>query len=501
MTVYAICPFCSKTISVEQVARLTCPECGAQFGFAELQKNHLLIDTRVEARELTAARDLFRNSEFLGAYEHFKKALEANKNSYSATYLSMLCDIYLHESDENYDLMGNVVNMITSALDVMARSNTPVADKLRFITAMLSETKIIIMRRLTGRNDLFENDIDKYRDVTIADLTKLLELFKIDREKIMSFSQDVVVALMEIIICAVKTCYKAVQTVVVGEELHSPNGKIYKQLLSLCNDYCFFGQAYNPDFDGNNYSPDFTQNCMLNDKVLSSFAKFDEQNKSYAKKHLIGNIEEYNKILAECKKALKLTYLNCYRSMCTRQSKQHAGLFFDGLKLVYRLLLPRVSVNNKKKVDIHVDNFVDVVDNCDILTRFLVDSYELDNNIASGLHEFYENLYEIVELYYLPDVEKIMNAQDKLKGARKEELGVYLKVLYDCACCCALALNKYVDFSVGKDKTREKLVKLCKYASEGFLVLSNFTIEELEQSNFYRPILQISSALLDELGE
>lgn len=498
MPILTICPYCSKTINVDRVAKITCPECGEQFGFTELHRKKLLIDPRVEARELAAAKDYFTNAEFMVAAEHFKKALDANQNSYSARYFVLLCDLYLHEEDNAFDVTAAVVNMLRSSLEVMARSNAPVSDKLKFITAMLAEIKIIITRRLTTREELFKADIGEFRKISIADLSRLLDLFKIDRELIMSFAPEVTAVLTEIAECAIKTCYRAVQTVVVGEELYSPSDEDYKQLLSLCNDYCFFAHSLNPDFDGSLFSPDFSQNNMLNEKVLSRFNKFDENNKLLAKKSLIGDMAEYESIIAECKTALRFTYLNCYRSMCTRQSKQHAHLFFDGLKLVYRLLLPRVAMNAAKKVEIRNAKFADIVDWCDTLTRFLVDSYELDGKTADTLHGYYEKLYEIVSQYYIPDVEKICNALGKLKNASKDELGVYIKVLFDCACCCAPALKKYVDYSVGKDKTREKLVKACKLATENFLLISHMTIDELEQSNFYRPILQISSAILEE---
>ena len=501
MPVLAICPHCYKTINVERTAKLACPDCGEEFGFAELQKNKLLVDPRVEARELSSAKNHFVNADFAGAYGHFKKALAANLNSYTAQYFVALCDIYLHETNKSFDVMNGIVSMTRNALTVMSRSNAPVADKLTFIKAMLSDVKIIVTRRLASRDKLFDSDIEAYRKVSIADLEKLLELFKIDRELIMSFAPEVTAALVELVECAVKTCYKAVQTVEKDGELFSPNDEIYKKLLSLCNDYCFFGHSLDSKFDGNNFSPDFKPNYAFNEKVLARMDKFDEANKPYEKKRLIGFISEYENMLADCETALRFTYLNCYRSMCSRQNKQHAKLFFDGLKLVYRLLFPRVVMNDKKLVEVRFGKFVDIVDWCDILTRFLVDSYEIDNSIADRLHDFYEKLYEIIDMYVVPDIERIEKAHKKLQNARDAELEIYRKVLFDAACCCAPALKKYVDFSVGKDKTRAKIVKVCKMASEDFLMLSEFKIGEIEQSNFYRPILQISTALLDEEQE
>ena len=38
MPVLAICPHCYKTINVERTAKLACPDCGEEFGFAVIAK-------------------------------------------------------------------------------------------------------------------------------------------------------------------------------------------------------------------------------------------------------------------------------------------------------------------------------------------------------------------------------------------------------------------------------------------------------------------------------
>lgn len=498
MPVLAICPFCSKTISIDRLPKITCPDCGSQFGFAELQKKRLIVDAQTEANEIAEAKSSFAEGDWTGASEHFKKALIANGNSYFAQYFISLCNIYMHEDESTFDVMDAVMQMIDVSLQTLSRANIGVSDKLQFITAMLSETKIIIIRRLASRDAMFEKRLDAYREATIGDLGKLVALFKIDPEKIMSFSPQISAVLMEIADSAIKACYKSVQTVPYGDELRTPNDAIYKQASSLSNEYCYFAHSLDPAFDAKVYSPDFTPNYEVNADILQRFADFDESNKLNAKKRIIGNIEAYEAILADCGKALKFTYLNCYRSMCSRQVAQHAQLFYNGFEMLYRLLLPRVILSDKKRIEIRTAKFVDIVDWCDILTRFLVDSYELDGLVGKALHEFYENLYAIVDMYFVPEFEKRAKYIGKFKETRGEEYFAYIQLLFDCACSCAPALRKYVDFSAEADKTRAKLVKICKSATEDFMLFSGMQIDELEQSNFYRPILQITTALLEE---
>lgn len=499
MATFAICPHCGKTISVERTMRQACPGCGAQLGFTDLQRNRDIIDTRTEANELEAAKSYFTNGDFQGAHDHFKKALTVNKNSYSAQYFVCLCNIYLHEDDDKFDVMGTVLDMIELSLGALSRSLATATDKLVFIKAMLAECKVIISRRL-AREDLFARDITAFRKASIADLTTLSDLFKIDREQIMLFSFDVSMALLDIADCAIRGCYKAVQTVVLDSTLLTPTDSEYKQLLGLCNDYCFFAQSLNPAFDSTQYSPDLSQNYMLNEKVLARFDNYDEKYKS-AKKNTIADLEEYDSILEECRLAVNLTYMNCYRAMCSRQTRQHSKLFFDGIKMLYKLLLPRVVTSDKKRAEVHTCKFVDLADYCDILTRFLVDAFDINNKIGDSLREFYEKLYDTVDAYVLPSLNQVSKGLNKVKDAHGEEFFLYQRLLFDWATCCAPALKKYVDFSDGADKTRAKLVKICEDAAENFLILCDYRINELEQSNFYRPILQIYAAITEELEE
>lgn len=501
MAMPVICPACGKTISVERVPKITCSECGHSFGYAELQKKRLIIDTAAESAAVEKASNAFRNGEYLNAAQHFARALEINPNSYSAQYFVSLCDIYLHEDDGKYDVMEKAVKLLSDVLGTLKRSNAEIGQKLRFVVAMLDEVKIIIMRVLTGRENLFENNIAEYRKQSVADLTTLLELFKTDRETIMSYSPDVCRSLMEIADCAIKTCYKTVQAVAIGEEIYSPSDAIYKKVSSLCNDYCFFAHELDPAFNAKDYAPDFTQNYMFNEKVLSRFAEFDEANKLNAKKYIVGDGSEYEDILAEALKALNFTYLDCYRSMCSRQIKQHERLFYGGLEMVYRLLLPYVVISENKQPEIRAPKYNDIADRCDILTRFLVDSYELDELVGKSLREFYEKLYGVVNMYYVPEIDKLSKIVNKLKGFKSEEYYVYQQLLFDCACCCAPALRKYVDFSAEQDKNREKLVKICKTATEDFFLFCDIPVAEIEQSNFFRPILQISMGVMQEEEE
>lgn len=498
MAQYVICPSCMKSV-VADGDKPICGDCGQPIDFNEVKKRGLAIDSATEASEFAAGKDYFINTEFLSAREHFKKALDANKNSYLSQYFVLLCDIYLNESSPDYDAMDGVVNAIQTPLTPMTRANVKVNDRLNFIYAMLTETKIIIINRLRSHDKLFDLDIAKYRKNVLNDLQTLLRLFKIDGELLMTYAPQIGAILAEVADTAVAVCHKAVQTVAVGEELFSPTEFEYNRLLSLNNDFCFFVASFVPDYDVKKYTPDFTQNNLLNEKVASRFEKFDIKNKPNAKRYTICDPSEYEDILAECEKALSFTDKSCFGSLCDPNFGKRQELLKDGLRFLYRLLTPRVSVSDKKRVEFKLGKFYDISDRCAQLTKFLRDADAVDAFARDSLRDYYAKLCDIMDMYYVAEYERYTKSIDKLKDSKGDDYKYYERFLFETACSTASALGAYVGFAAHKDKTRAKLVKFCKQAAEEFLMLRDYHIDEIDQSNVYRPILDIYNAVMREV--
>ncbi len=476
----------------------SCPECGQRLDISEIRKSNLVIDAETEAREFAAGKDYFVNTEFLSASEHFKKALAANANSYLSLYFIMLCDIYLNESSPDYDVTAHAVDTVRESLSLMIKANVKINDRLNFITAVLTELKIIIVNRLRSHDKVYEFDSVAYRRAEIDELQTLLPLFKIDGETLMTYSPNVRAVLIEIADTAIAVCHKAVQTVAVGEELYSPTEFEYNRLVSLNSDFGFFAQSLDADYDVKKYTPDFTQNELLNDKVNSRLDKFDAAEKAYAKKRLINDAKEYENIMEECGKALDFTYLNCFRSLCDPKFDKRKQLLEDGIAFLYRLLTPRVSLADKKKAEFGVLKFFEISEKCALLTKFLNDSAEFGTFARDSLNVFYVTLCDIAETYMLPEFERNTKNVNKLKESRGEELKLYERFLFEAACAASPSLFDLVPFGERKG-ARAKLVKFVKKVSEEFLMLRDYRIEEIDRSNVYRPILDIYNAVMKEI--
>lgn len=496
MAQYVICPSCGKTVICGDGV---CPDCGQPLDIKEIKARGLTVDYDTEKREFAAGKDYFVNTEFLSAREHFAKALAANGNSYLSQYFVLLCDIYLNEGAEKYDVMDNAVRAVLVPLELMKRSNvSAIADKLNFVIAVLNEVKIIITNRLRSHDKLFELDITEYRKKELGDLQTLLKLFKTDGETLMTYAPQVQTALGGIADYAVAVCHKAVQTIAVGEELYGPTEYEYNRFASLNGDYCYYAAQYIPDYDVKKYTPDFTQCDLLNDKVMSRFIKFDAKNKPFAKKQIIGDIVEYDDILEECGKALDFTYRNCFRSLCDKNYAKRGALLKDGLQLLYRMLTPRVVVSDDKKTEIRMGKFADVSEKCGLLSVFLTDESAFDTYARDSLKAYYEKLCDIMETHFTGEFDKYTKNVNKLKETRGEDFKRYETLLFEAAKATACALVEYVTFAAYKDKNRMKLVNYCKQAAEEFLMLHDYRVDEIDQSNVYRPILDIYNAVMRE---
>lgn len=497
MALYIICPFCGKTIVNTNGI---CAECGQRYDFNQVQKQGLVVDYETEKREYTVGKDYFTNTEFLSAKNHFSKALAANANSYLSKYFVQLCDIYLNEGLSDYDVMRNVVNAILEPLELLNRSNvTTITDKIDFVNAVLSEVKIIILNRLRSHGELYDIDIAAYRKNEIKDLQLLLKLFKADGELLMTYAPTVQAILGEIADYAVAICHKAVQTVAIGEDLYTPTEFEYNRLLSLNSDFCYYASLYVKDYDAKKYTPDFTQCDLLNDKVMSRFIKYEAKNKASVKKRIIVDLKEYDDILSECEKAVEFSYQNCFRAICDKKYSRRGMLLKDGLRLLYRILTPRVVINDDKRPEFKIGMFVDIAEKCEILSEFLEDANEFDQFARDSLKEFYDNVCDILDMHFVDQYERFTKNINKLKESQSsEDFKYYECTLYEVVKISASALKAYVPFNESKDKSRAKLVNYCKQAAEEFLMLHDYNIDELDKSNVYRPVLDIYNAVMHE---
>lgn len=498
MVIEAICPFCKKTIRFDDRLKPICSECGQPLVMSDLRSKGFIVDHKSEATEIAIAKDYFKNTEFLTAMLHFEKVLTYNANSYIAKYFMQLCDIYLNEETPGYDVIEHTVQAISTSLLLMSRSTSTIGDKFNFIYAMLTETKIIICNKLKSHSDLYAEDISKFRTTIIFELKALEPLFKIDGELMMTYTREVSGVLMEICDIAILLCHQAVQSTIVGDMLLAPTDFEYKTLATFNNSFSYFANMLDADYDIKKYTPDFSQNNLLNDKVMNALIKFDANNKSRSKRFIISEPEQYNEIIDECKLALNLTYDNCFKSLCDPSYVKRIVLLKDGLQLLFRLLKPRVIVSDKKRVSITIGKFVEIADLFGMLDEFVRALSEYDNTVNDLLHDFYQELCDIFDDYFDSEYDKFTKFVNKLKDLRDENYEYYKNFLFDSVCSLAVSLNKFVKSAPTKDRCRQKLVKLCKRACEEFLLLCDYKIDEIDQSNFYRPLLNIYNAVLVE---
>ena len=184
--------------------------------------------------------------------------------------------------------------------------------------------------------------------------------------------------------------------------------------------------------------------------------------------------------------------------MCDPKLAEREQLLKDGIGFIYRLLMPRVVMTDKKKTEFSVNKFYYISAKCAMLTKFLNDVEAFGADPRESLNKFYDELCDIADIHMQPDYDRYSKNVNKLKETMGDEFKYYERFLFEVACAVAPALHEYVPFGESKGP-RAKLVRICKKASEEFLMLRDYRIDDIEQSNVYRPILDIYNAVMKEI--
>jgi hypothetical protein len=106
-----------------------------------------------------------------------------------------------------------------------------------------------------------------------------------------------------------------------------------------------------------------------------------------------------------------------------------------------------------------------------------------------------------MDMYFTTEFNRYTKSVNKLKEKRDDDFAYYERFLFDVACGCAVALDAYVPHNRQKDKNKAQIVKFCKQACDEFMLLRDYNVDMLEQSNIYRPILDIYNVILEENGD
>ncbi|MDE7395822.1 MAG: hypothetical protein K2M95_06865 [Clostridiales bacterium] len=505
---YAICPFCKKSIFVEEnlSGGYACPICGQALGLSYLQTHNLIINTEAANEEYRLAHQYFENTDFFAAGEHYKKVLTYNPNHYLANYYAHLCDIYEHEDKTDFNVPKAIIEALKSSIDKLSLSQVKLNDKIEFLNSVLNQTHIILSSHFDRIYEAYEKtemwDILRDKCLNIASTVK--ELTDIDKEQLMVFDGSIAKALISIADLAICACQKIVQPhLMSASQLDLPTDYEYEKAKGLYSNFLYYATALDPKYNFSSYKPDYTGNLLYNESVISKLNRYNYENKAAQKKLLSTPSAELDSFRSDAAIAIKYSYHTCFKGLYTPKNDQaRIALINESISFCFETLMPRVYIGEEKRVDIDIKNYARATDVAFYLNRFLNDFAEYNRRLAAEyVNRFYKQLHELTKLYFSIVYSSYNKYVNKIKESRGKEYRYYKNFLYQIICCCALALKDIVSFDQHTLNERIKILKLGKQATEEFLLLNDYHIEELEQSAKYSDVLDVFNAFDDSLTE
>ena len=482
-----------------------CPICGQALGLQYLEENHLMIDTAAADEEYRLANQYFENTDFLSAGEHYKKVLLHNPNHYLADYYAHLCEIYENDDKPDYNLPKGIIEALTASIDKLSLSQVNWNAKLDFLNSVLHQTHIILSSHFNRIYEAYEKtemwDILRDKCLQIANAVK--ELSNIDKEHLMAFDGSVAKALISIADLAICACQKVVQPHLLKEStLDLPTDFEYEKAKSAYETLLFYATSLDAQYTFSSYKPDYTGNLLYNESVISKLNHYNNENRSNHKKLLSTPSDALDAFRAEAEIAVKYSYHTCFKGLYAPQNDQaRIAIINDSISFCFELLMPRVFIGEDKHVLIEVKTYADANDLAFYLNGFLSEFADYNRRLtAEYLNRFYKQLFELTRTYFAVVYNSYNKFVNKIKESRDEEFHYYNEFLHQIIYSAAFALQEIVSFDDHMLGDRIKLLKLGKQATEEFLLLNDYRIEELEHSAKYSDVLDIFNAFDDSLA-
>lgn len=498
---YAICPFCKKSIFVEESAtnEYTCPVCGETLDFKFLQTENYIIDITAADSEYKTAQQYFVNADFKAAEERFLKTLEFNPNHYLACYYVALCEIYENENKEDFDVSKRLSIAITNSVIKLGLSQANLNTGIEFLNAVLSQSQIIMTSYFNRICDNYEKtekwDIlrNKCLDIALA----IKDIANIDKEKLMVFDPTIVKYLTDIADIGICSCRKvAVTHLITDKLLDSPTDYQYEKAQSCHSLLLYYISSLDHGYKAAEYKPDYTANLLFNQNTLSKLDNYNEKNKSLRKKCLSTAGEVFEDFRKHANIAIKYSYQTCFKSFSTSVNDQaRIALINDCVSFCFELLIPRFYIDADKKLIVNVNKFSQSKEYSTYLDAFLCDLSEYNAKLTTEYaNRFFVRLHEKIKLHFSAVYANYNKIVNKIKESQNAEYRYYKNFLHSMIYSCALALKEVVPYCSHTLTERIKILKLGKQICDEFLLLNDYNVEELEQSVKYSDVLDIYNA-------
>lgn len=501
---YAICPICGKSIFIGESSdnQAVCSVCGQALDLSALRDKGDVIDVEAVAEEYKRAWDCFTNSDFKEAEIRFRKVLTYNRNHYLADYYAAVCEIYENEDKPEYNVPARLCGAIVGSADKLELCRVGIQARIDFLRAVFGQTHIILSAHLSRIYENFEKTEmwDIVRDKCLDIAAGVYGIANIDKERLAVFDPEISRLLVRIADLAVCACRKTVQPHIYAQaKLDLPTDYQYEKAESYYRLLTYFISSLDSAYESA-YKPDYTANLLFNESVTQKLDAYEKQNRERRKKHMSAVGGAWETFCKDAELAVKYSYHTCFKALIgSTKDTEQAALSDAAVLFGFALLLPRFYTDSEKKVLANVLPQEKTKDLAFCLNRFLSEiAKENAKRAESYANDFFRRIYDATRYHFTSVMNAYEKSLDKLKESQNSEYRYLKNFLHGIIHCCALGGSEIV--SAGAASERIRLLKLGKQATEEFLLLNDYKVEELEQSVKYSDVLDLYNAFDEDIA-
>jgi len=327
----------------------------------------------------------------------------------------------------------------------------------------------------------------------------------LDKELLLVFNPDSAKAIVSLVNLGIGACIKATQARAVNDVTISvPLDEDFDTATKIYGNLLYYAQSLDPNYSIESHRPDFITLGLYNRDALSQIDKYNTGRGSKDRAAFISiKGEILNHLKEHCKTALSYTYNILYKNLYTKKGDPlRIDLLTHGISFCLELLVPRIHQNAYKRVIFESMPYQELQQIAPYLDAFLFELAETNKKLAIiTLEDFYTDLTEMTQMYFTIVSKTHTKSINRLKTFKGKEFHYYIDFLVNVIFASSMGLLDVIEFKPQKSKNRLALLKMGKRASEEFLLLNDYKIDELEKDPLYSSVILIYNQILNALDK
>lgn len=495
MSEFYICEKCGKTLELKDgVNRLICPVCSNEYNPSELIESKKTIDKAEESHEYGLASELYERLEYRDAAMYFERVIKLNRNNYYAHYYLAICNIL---SGRTYMSTGELISeMVLNSFYALYRSNASGEAKESFQFSVVNQAAAFVKDILKRLDESFNAKAANYRQNGLFLAKNIRKMFSADFS---DCSANIKSILVDLISSMLKLISRSVEPQIDNGRVEMATAEDFSLARSLGTSFynyaLSFDEFYSPGDVNNVMERTFRMNNLLYGKI------FELKKGSPKRFAQVSGEDDEVSMFSEKMNALKISYCTCFKGIGIPVDEHKKKLLVEQTyEIMLSSLNPRIVINNSGDAEIKTLTF----DSLRIISSYLTDFINemakySEYKLNSSLDNFYRNLYANVFNYYSIMYSNYNRLGDIIRRQKSKELYYLRSFFYSILCVSALATYDFISYNKHNLEYRKKLLKMGVDASEAFLYLYNYNLENVEKSIHYRDFYSLANTVENEL--